>query len=117
MGLLKHRGYSGTVEFNDDDNCLHGKVLGLRNTTIIYEGMSLEEIRKDFEDSVDFYLDSCEDRGVNPEKPYSGKLVLRMPSELHGEVAMVAADTGITINDFINQAVSDKLAKRAHVLQ
>ena len=43
-------------------------------------------------------------------KPYSGKLVLRMPSELHGRVAAAASAAGTTINDFINNAVSNEVA-------
>ena len=29
MGQLKYKGYTGSVEFSDEDNCLFGKVQGL----------------------------------------------------------------------------------------
>ena len=66
-----------------------------------------------FECAVDDYLESCKERGVVPAKPYSGKLVLRMSSELHGQVAAAAVAVGTTINDFINQAVSKEVARIA----
>lgn len=113
MGFLKYRGYSGSVEYSAEDNCLYGKVQGMNKATITYEGNSLDELRKDFEESIDFYLDSCKERNVNPEKPYSGKFIVRMPSELHGQVAMAAANMGTTINEFINIAVSKELKYEA----
>ncbi len=110
MGQLKYKGYTGSVEFSDEDNCLFGKVQGLHGTLISYEGTTIDEIRSDFEDAVDAYLESCESRGITPAKPYSGKLLLRMPSELHGRVASAASAAGTTINDFINMALSNEIA-------
>ena len=114
MGFLKYKGYSGSVEFSPEDNCLFGKVQGLHKTTIIYEGTSLEELRKDFEESIDYYLASCEERNVRPEKPYSGKLLIRMSSELHSQVADLAASEGSTINDFINKAIMREVQLESH---
>ncbi len=105
MGYLKYKGYQGSVEFSPEDNCFFGKVLGLKGTLISFEGTSVEDIRRDFEEAVDCYLESCSRRGVAPAKPYSGKLILRMPSELHGEVAAAAAEMGTTINDFIQKTL------------
>lgn len=110
MGLLKYKGYIGSVEFSDKDNCLFGKVLGLHGTLISFEGTTIDEIRADFEGAIDDYLASCESRGIAPAKPYSGKLLLRMPSELHGKVAAAASSAGTTINDFINNAISKEIA-------
>lgn len=44
------------------------------------------------------------------DKPFSGKLVLRMSSELHGRIAIAAASKGATINDFINRALMSVLS-------
>ena len=109
MGTLKYKGYTGSVEFSAEDNCLYGKVLGLNKDCITYEGDSISELREDFEGAVDSYLASCAERGVEPAKPYSGKLMVRMPSDLHGRVAMAAADMGTTINEYINRVLSNSL--------
>lgn len=111
MGMLKYKGYTGSVEYSDEDNCLFGKVQGLRGTLISYEGTTIDEIRTDFEGAIDDYLASCESRGITPAKPYSGKLVLRMPSDLHGKVAAAAAAAGTTINDFINKSLYKELSQ------
>ena len=102
MGQLKYKGYAGSVEYNEEDNCLFGKVLGLKKDCITYEGETISELKSDFEGAIDDYLASCKDRGVEPSKPYSGKL---------GMVATAAANAGTTINEFINRAVTKELEK------
>lgn len=109
MGQLKYKGYAGSVEFSEEDNCLYGKVLGMNNDLISYEGQTVKELKKDFEGAIEDYLKSCNDRGVKPRKSFSGRLNLRMPSELHGRVATFAAKTGTTINEFINRAITNEL--------
>lgn len=109
MGYLKYKGYTGSVEFSEEDDCLFGKVQGLHGTLISYEGSTIEEIRNDFEGAVDDYLASCKERGIEPAKPYSGRFVVRMSSDLHSRVAAMANATGTTINDFITRAVTNEL--------
>jgi predicted HicB family RNase H-like nuclease len=110
MGQLRYKGHTGSVEYSDEDKCLFGKVQGLHGTLISYEGTTIDEITEDFHSAVDAYIASCKERGITPAKPYSGKLVLRMSSELHSQVAAAAFAVGTTINDFINQAVSNEVA-------
>lgn len=110
MGQLKYKGYTGSVEYSEEDQCLFGKVQGLHGTLISYEGTTIEEIRSDFEGAIEEYLASCAQRGIAPAKPYSGRLVVRMSSELHGRVAAAAMVAGTTINDFIKRAISNEVA-------
>lgn len=115
MDYLEYKGYKGSVEYSKEDNCLCGKVQGMGNKVLIlYEGTTIDELRKDFEEGIDSYLEGCKADGVEPVKPFSGKLNLRMTSELHARVAAFAASTGMTINDFINQAIIDELETFIH---
>ena len=111
MGTMYYKGYHGSIEYSDTDKCFHGSVLGLRRDGIIFEGESVEELQKDFEGAVDYYLEGCAECGKQPEKPYSGKLVLRMESDLHSEAAERAARLGISLNEFITRAIKVALAK------
>ena len=113
MDYLEYKGYKGSVEYSKEDNCLFGKVQGMSKDLITYEGQTLDELRKDFEDGIDSYIEGCKADGVEPTKPYSGKLNLRMSSELHSRVAAFVATTGTTINDFINRAIRNELKKVA----
>ncbi|MBQ1751447.1 MAG: type II toxin-antitoxin system HicB family antitoxin [Bacteroidales bacterium] len=110
MGRLRYKGYVGSVEYAEEDNCFYGKVLGLRRDGIVYEGDTANSLKKDFEDAIDHYLESCKQNGITPEKPYSGKLVLRMTPELHSIIAEKASDKGESINDFINLAIKEALS-------
>jgi predicted HicB family RNase H-like nuclease len=75
--MLKYKGYSGFVGYDDEARIFHGEVAGLK-AVITFHGMTVDEIEQAFKDSIDDYLDWCKERGVEPEKAYSGKFSLRM---------------------------------------
>jgi predicted HicB family RNase H-like nuclease len=106
MDYLEYKGYKGTVEYCKDDDCLVGKVIGMHKDLIAYEGATLAELRMDFEAAVDSYIEGCLADGIEPRKPFSGKLILRMSSDLHGRVAMAASANGTTINEFITKTLA-----------
>lgn len=108
--MLKYKDYTGSVEYDAEDNRLFGYVQGLSRTGISYVGDSVDELRADFEAGVDHYLADCAARGVEPEKPYSGRLLLRMPGALHQQVALAARQAGLSINEFINQTLRKEVA-------
>ena len=109
MDYLEYKGYKGSVEYSKEDNCLFGKVQGMNKALILYEGQTLAELRQDFEAGVDSYIEGCRADGIEPAKPYSGRLNLRMSSELHSRMAAFVAASGTTINDFINKAINNEL--------
>lgn len=113
MGLLKHKGYTGSVEYSEEDNCLFGKVLGLEKSCISYEGESVDELREDFKAAVDDYILSCKERGVQPEEPFCGKVIVTMAPALHSKLATAAAEVGTSISDYVNRAVTRELQHSA----
>ena len=74
---------------------------------ITFQGKSVEELEQAFRDSIDEYLAFCEERGEEPDKPFSGRLMLRLPPALHREVYVQAQREGKSLNQWI----ADKLAK------
>ncbi|MBR1688329.1 MAG: type II toxin-antitoxin system HicB family antitoxin [Prevotella sp.] len=113
MGQMKYRGYTGSVEYSEEDNCLFGKVLGMNKDHITYEGTDVNTLRRDFEGAVDDYLASCAARGVAPRKPYSGSFNVRITPEIHSAIAALAQQAGITINAFVRNAL-EKEVKMAY---
>lgn len=109
MGTLKYKGYSGNVEYSEEDGCLYGKVIGMNKDLISYEGKTVDEIKADFEAGIDMYLESCTERGVKPQKPYTGMLNLRISSEVHSQLALKAQQTGRSINAIIKDALEKQL--------
>ncbi|MCE2982754.1 MAG: type II toxin-antitoxin system HicB family antitoxin [Parachlamydia sp.] len=98
--MLKYKGYSGYVIYDDEARIFHGEVAGLK-AVITFQGTTVDEIEQAFKDSVDDYLDWCIERKVDPETSYSGKFSLRMPPDLYVKIACQAAQSGISINTYI----------------
>lgn len=103
---MKYKGYTGVVEFDDEAKIFHGEVIGLRDV-ITFQGKSVDELEKAMADSIDFYLDWCVERNKEPEKPFSGKLMLRTTPELHSCAALAAARTGLSLNKYIEKAIDE----------
>lgn len=99
---MEYRGYIGSVEYSEPDNCLYGKVQGIRSL-ISYEGESISELIEDFHGAVDDYLGMCEELGKEPEVAYKGVFNVRIPSELHKRLAMKANEESITLNQCVTQ--------------
>ena len=59
MDFLEYKGYKGSIEYSEEDNCLFGKVQGMNKAQILYEGQTLDELRKDFEEGIDSYIEGC----------------------------------------------------------
>jgi predicted HicB family RNase H-like nuclease len=72
--MLTYKGYSGHVEYDDEAGVFHGEVLDMRDV-ITFQGKTVDEIESAFRESVEDYLDFCRERGEEPDKPFSGKLV------------------------------------------
>ncbi len=106
--LLNYKGYCGTVEYSVEDDMLCGKIIGI-NSLILYSGKSVEEIKKDFENSVDDYLEECAADGIEPEKQYFGKLNIRLKPETHRMADRLASSENISLNNFIELAVEERI--------
>jgi predicted HicB family RNase H-like nuclease len=98
--MLKYKGYTGYVEFDDEAGIFHGEVLDLRDV-ITFQGKSVEEIEQAFRDSVNDYLEFCEERREEPDKPFSGRLMLRLPPHLHRKAYVSARREGKSLNQWI----------------
>ncbi|MDH6342943.1 putative HicB family RNase H-like nuclease [Parabacteroides sp. PFB2-12] len=110
MDNLEYKGYFGSVEYNKTDDCLVGKVLGMSKDSITYEGKDITELKADFEAGIDSYIEGCEELGIKPRKAFSGSLNVRISSEIHSRVAMLAEKAGISINAFIKETLEEKVS-------
>ncbi|MHB1225879.1 MAG: type II toxin-antitoxin system HicB family antitoxin [Gemmatimonadaceae bacterium] len=102
--MLGHRGYAGLVEYDDEARLFHGEVVGTR-AVLTFQGTTVDEIEQAFRDTVDEYLVWCAERGKEPEKPYSGRFVVRASADLHRAAAAAAARSGQSLNAWVVQAI------------
>lgn len=111
MKTMKHKGYSALIEYSDEDSCFVGHIAGIRDV-VGFHGEAVSELRAAFEEAVNDYLETCQKLGKQPQKPYSGKLMLRIPPKVHAAVAQAAEVSGKSIN----QWAADMLDQAAHSL-
>jgi predicted HicB family RNase H-like nuclease len=104
--VLKYKGYHGSTEYSLEDDCLHGRLLGI-NDMITYEGNSVKEIKTAFKDSVDDYLAFCKEQGKEPNKPYSGKVMFRIDPQVHAKAALAAQLKGISLNQWAEEVLKE----------
>jgi predicted HicB family RNase H-like nuclease len=107
--MLEYKGYVGTVEYDSEARLFHGDVINTRDV-ITFQGTTVDEIEQAFRDSVDDYLAWCMEEKIAPEKPYSGTFNLRVSPELHKEIAVRAKKLKMSINRFVEKAITDELA-------
>jgi len=82
---MKYKGHEASIQFNEDANIFHGEVINTRDV-ITFQGTSVKELKRAFENSVEDYLAFCKERGEEPDKPFSGNLVVRIRPDLHRQL-------------------------------
>jgi len=103
--MMEYKGYFGKVEFDDDANIFYGEVINLRDV-VTFQGETVKKLRRAFRESIDDYPDFCASRGDEPEKPYSGKFVIRVDPELHKTISIEAKKTGKSLNAWVSESLS-----------
>ena len=108
--MMEYKGYTAEVEFDDSVGRLHGRVINSGAYPIAtFEATDVEGIRREFHRSINEYLKSCEEDGIEPRKPFSGKLNVRLGPDLHQRVARSAAESGLSLNSWVMQALEKSL--------
>lgn len=109
--MMEYKGYIGKVEIDDEAGILHGEVINIRDV-VTFEGTSVDEVHRAFQESVDDYLDFCAQRGESPEKPFSGKFVVRLPEELHRKAYIQAKLSDKSLNSWVTDVLRTVLQDR-----
>ncbi|TDI35327.1 MAG: type II toxin-antitoxin system HicB family antitoxin [Acidobacteria bacterium] len=102
--MLEHKGYRGHVEFDAEAGIFHGEIVDTRDM-ITFQGKSVNEIKKAFRNSIEDYLEFCAERGEEPDKPFSGRLMVRLSSELHRRLYIEAREQGKSLNQLISEKI------------
>ena len=97
---MEYKSYIGTVTFDEDAELFHGEVINL-NDVITFQSDTVEGLKREFQASVDDYLKFCEERGERPDKPFSGKLTLRIDPDLHRELYIKSRKENKSLNSWI----------------
>ena len=102
MNSMSYKGYTARIEFDERDDIFVGRVLGVRDI-ISFHAASVAELRAEFHLAVDDYLADCAERGVSPDKPASGKVMLRIRPEVHAAATIAAQAAGKSLNQWADE--------------
>ncbi|MFZ4968128.1 type II toxin-antitoxin system HicB family antitoxin [Pseudomonas gingeri] len=102
MNSMTYKGYTARVEFDDRDDIFVGRVLGVRDI-ISFHADSVTQLRAEFAGAIEDYLADCAEQGVSPEKPASGKVMLRIRPEVHAAATIAAKAAGKSLNQWADE--------------
>ena len=102
--MMEHKGYHGSVHYNDEDRVFYGKLEFIRGL-ISYEGQDVQSLRAAFEEAVEDYLELCAEQGREPDRPFKGSFSVRVGEELHRQAALMARQRGLSLNAFVIDAL------------
>ena len=111
---MTYKGYTAAVEFDADDHAFSGRVVDLRDV-LYFEGETVAELEEGFRAVVDDYLEICAEKGKEPDRPYSGRVGLRLGTALHRAAAARAAEEGKSLNDLVVEAIRERVKGRTGI--
>jgi predicted HicB family RNase H-like nuclease len=103
--MMNYKGYLARMEFDDESGIFHGEVINTRDV-ITFQGVSVDELRRAFKESVEDYLAFCAERGEEPEQPYSGKFMVRLSPDQHRLAVLAAKKAGKSLNAWVAEHIS-----------
>ena len=104
--MFTYKGYIGKIDYDDEVGTFHGEVVNTRDV-ITFQGKSVSELKRSLKDSVEDYLEFCRDRGEEPDRPFSGKFVVRIPPEVHREAFVKAKSAGKSLNAWVTEKIKE----------
>ena len=102
---MNYKNYEAAVDFDSDIEMFHGTVINTRDVISFY-GKSVAELKREFKNSVDDYIDFCKKRGEEPERPFSGNFVVRISPSLHQRLYIAAKRRGKSLNSLVEETLS-----------
>ncbi len=110
INSMSYKGYTASMVFDAEDRIIVGRVLGI-DDIISFHGESISEFESSFHATVDDYLAASRELGEPPERPASGKVMLRIAPEIHAAALKAAARSGTSLNKWAEGALGKAARK------
>jgi predicted HicB family RNase H-like nuclease len=105
MNTITYKGYSARVEYDDEDGIFAGRVAGI-NDVVGFHADAVAELREAFHEAVDDYLETCAKVGKEPQKPYSGQIMVRVDPVVHARAALAAELAGKSLTKWAEEKLA-----------
>jgi predicted HicB family RNase H-like nuclease len=96
---MEYKGFKAKVEYSADGEVFFGRLIGI-DDIVTFDGRTVRKLKKAMKDAVDFHIELCERTGQAVRKSYSGKVLLRLPADLHQRIAEEAVKSGKSLNEW-----------------
>ena len=110
INSMSYKGYAASMVFDADDKIIVGRVLDV-DDIISFHGESVSEFETNFHAVIEDYLTASRELGSPPEKPASGKMMLRIAPEVHAAALKAAARSGTSLNKWAESALGKAARK------
>ena len=104
MNTMNYKGQIAWIDFSEADGLFLGRLLGI-NDVVGFHADNVPGLHAAFEEAVDDYLETCIKVGKPPQKPASGKMMLRVPPEVHRAALVAAQAAGTSLNQWAAQVL------------
>lgn len=109
---MEYKGYRAHIEQSEEDGCLVGHIAGI--TDIVgFHADTAPELQAAFEEAVEDYLATCKRLNKPPQKPYSGKLRLQIPPDIHVAIAEAAEASGRSLDQWVVDTFSQAVRRNS----
>lgn len=109
--FMTYKGYTASMIFDPEDKIIVGRVLEI-DDIISFHGESILEFESNFHAAIEGYLAASKTLGSIPEKPASGKVMLRIAPEVHAAALKAASRSGSSLNKWAERAL-DRAARKS----
>lgn len=115
MNILKYKDFEGTTEVDVSRGVCRGKLLFI-DDLVTYEADSPKRLQAEFEAAVDDYLQTCQQVGKDPQRPFRGLFNVRVPPALHRAATLRAISDDVALNDVVVRALDAFLNSRSEAI-
>ena len=111
--ILEYKEFIGSVNYTDEDECFYGRIEGISDL-VTFEGASVKELKKSFKAAVEDYIELCKELNIEPYKSVKGSFNIRLEPKLHYSAIYTALKKGISLNQFVTEAIKNNVDKKSH---
>ena len=108
--FMSYKGYTASMAFDAEDKIIVGRVQEI-DDIISFHGESVSEFESNFHAAIVDYLAASKELGSLPERPASGKVMLRIAPEIHAAALKAAARSGTSLNKWAEGALGKAARK------
>ena len=108
--VMDINGYQAVIHYDPEIGMFRGEFIGLNGGADFYAA-TVQGLKEEGEKSLKVFMEMCAEDGVNPRREFTGRFNLRIPSELHERIALLAHASGKSINAWMTEALAHETSQ------